>query len=472
VLGLAVAHWGLKAMLAYAAASLPRADAVGLSGDVLAFVLAVSLGTGIGFGIVPALRASQTDLREDLTETAGRAGSGRKQHRTLDALIVAEIALSLVLLVGAGLLVRGFVAVIDTDPGLRPTNVLTFHVSAPARQMGDSDRYTQFYGPLLTRIRALPGVRDAATTTLLPIQDSGWNGTFTIVGRPEETDLSRKPFAEYRVVSSNYFHVLGIPMVKGREFSDQDSQTAPPVVIVNDEFVRRYFPNEDPIGKQILPWTTAPATIVGVARSVRQISLDQPPHSELYVAAAQTPQQLFDIAYVLDSQASPESLVPSVRAAVREIAPNQPIFLVKSMEAVISDSLTGRKLTLSLLAVFAVLALLLSAAGVYGVMSYGVSQRRREIGIRMALGASGMNVTSMIITHAAKLALLGIAIGLAAAAGVTRVLAGMLYGVGARDPATFAAVVGLITIVALVASLMPAVRASRVGPLTAMRVDY
>jgi putative ABC transport system permease protein len=471
ILGIAVAHWGLKAILAYAAASLPRAESVGLSGPVFAFAAIVSLVTGLGFGIVPAVRASQTDLRADLTESAGRTGTGRKHHRTLDTLIVAEIALSLVLLIGAGLLMRGFVALIDTDPGLKPDHVMTFHVSAPAGRMNDSARFTQFYGPILARLRATPGVNSAASTTLLPIQGSGWNGNFTIVGRPKETDLSREPFAEYRVISSDYFHALGIPMAKGREFSDQDALGAPAVVIVNDEFVRRYFPNEDPIGKQILPWTDKPATIVGVAHSVRQVSLDRPPASELYVPAAQTPRQLGYGTYIVDTQARPEALVPSIRNAVHDVAPEQPLFLVKSMDAVISDSLQSRKLTLSLLAIFASLAVLLSAAGVYGVMSYGVSQRQREIGIRMALGARGADVTSMVVGDAAKLAAIGVAIGLLAAFGLSRVLAGMVYGVGVHDPATFVVVAVIIAGVAIVASLVPAIRAARVDPLAAMRTD-
>jgi ABC-type antimicrobial peptide transport system permease subunit len=240
---------------------------------------------------------------------------------------------------------------------------------------------------------------------------------------------------------------------------------------VNDEFVRRYFPNEDPIGKQIFPWSEKPATVVGVARSVRQVSLDQAPRPELYVPAAQTPGNLRDVAYLLRTQAKPESIMPSVRAALRDAASDQPIFLVKTMNEVIADSLQSRKLTLSLLAIFASLALLLSAAGIYGVMSYAVSQRQREIGIRMALGARASNVARMILSEAGTLAAIGLVIGLAAAAALTRVLASMLYSVGTHDPATFAAVAMLVVVVALVAALVPALRAARVDPLRAMRID-
>ena len=471
LLGLAVAHWGLKGILAYAAAALPRAEAVHLNGSVLAFVAGVSLVTGIAFGLVPALRASQSDLREDLAESAGRTGTGRKHHRTLRGLIVAEMALSLVLLVGAGLLIRGFIALLSTDPGLKPDRVLTFHIAAPAGRMPDSVRYVQFYGPVLQRLRGVPGVSDVASTSIIPIQNTGWNGNFQIVGRPPEKDQSKQPFAEYRVVSSGYFRTLGIPMTRGREFSDQDASGAPPVVIVNDEFARRYFPNEDPIGKQIFAWTDKPSTIVGVARSVRQVSLDQAPRTELYVAAAQTPGNLRDVAYLLRTQAKPESLMPSVRASLRDVAPDQPIFLVKTMNDVISDSLQSRKLTLALLAIFASLALLLSAAGVYGVMSYAVSQRRREIGIRMALGARASSVTRMILSEAGTLAAIGLAIGLVTAAFLSRVLSSMVYGIGTHDPITFVAGALLLVGVALGASMVPALRAARVDPLLAMRVD-
>ena len=241
--------------------------------------------------------------------------------------------------------------------------------------------------------------------------------------------------------------------------------------MVNDEFVRRYFPNEDPVGKQIWAWSTRPATIVGVARSVRQVSLDQEARSEVYVPAAQTPRNLLDVAYIVATPSKPEAMTASVRGVIHDLAPDQPVFLVKAMEEIISDSLQRRKLTLSLLAIFAALALVLSAAGVYGVMSYGVSQRRREIGIRMALGASGTKVTRMVVTDAAKLAVLGVAIGLAGAWAATRVLTDMLYEVSAHDPATFAVVATVIAVIAIAASLVPAVRASRVDPLAAMRTD-
>jgi predicted permease len=272
-------------------------------------------------------------------------------------------------------------------------------------------------------------------------------------------------------VSGGYFRTLGIPVKVGREFDDRDVVGSPSVVIINDEFAKRYFANESPIGKQLFPWSDKPATIVGVVRSVRQSGIDQEARSELYIAAGQNPGWLSDMTFVVSTQQRADALVPQAREVVRTIAPDQPMFLVQTMDRVIADWLRGRKLILVLLGVLAGLALLLSAAGVYGVMSYGVAQRTREIGIRVALGARSVDVTSMVLLDAAKLAGLGIVIGLAGALWLTRFLKSMLYEVGARDPVTFSFVAAMIAVVALVASAVPAIRAARVDPLQAMRAE-
>jgi predicted permease len=324
---------------------------------------------------------------------------------------------------------------------------------------------------VLERLRGMPGVRAAAMTNMLPIQNYGMNGDFEIVGRPKETERSRVPFAEFRVVSSDYFRALGIPVVSGREFTDSDVLNSMPVLLINDDFARRYFPAEDPLGKQIKPWTDTPATIIGVVRSVRQAGLDQLPRSEIYVPASQVPGRLSDMTFVVSTSGDPSALASPVRNVVRSVSASQPLFLVRTMDEVIAGSLQSRRLTLVLLAVFAGLAMLLSAAGVYGVMSYGVSQRTQEIGIRMALGARGRDVTSMVLIDGARVAALGVGIGLAAAAAVTRVMSTMLYQVGAHDPVTFIAVPIALAAVALAASAVPAVRASRVDPLKAMRTE-
>jgi putative ABC transport system permease protein len=377
---------------------------------------------------------------------------------------------SLVLLIGAGLVVRAFAALTDTDPGFKAEHVLTFHVSAPTGQFTDSARYIGFFGPLTERLRAIPGVRSVSMTTLLPIQNSGTNGFFDIVGRPQEKDVARRPWAEFRVVGADFLTTMGIPLKSGRGFTENDALGREPVVLVNEVFAKKYF-TESVIGKQVTPWGNSAATIVGVVGAIHQASLEREPLPELYVPAAQNPWQLGNMTFVISTQADPNSVVPSVRAAVRELAPTQPLANVESMEQVISESLQQRKLTLSLLAIFAVLATVLSAAGVYGVMSYGVAQRTREIGIRMALGAGTSSVTRMVLFDAGRLVVIGVTIGLGSAWLLTRFVAGMLYGVGQHDPATFGAVTVMIAGVALLASVLPAFRAARIDPLAAMRVD-
>jgi predicted permease len=306
--------------------------------------------------------------------------------------------------------------------------------------------------------------------SLLPEQNWGTNGNFDIVGRPKETDPAREPFAEFRVVGPDFFRTFGITLKAGRGFTDADVFGREPVVVINEAFAKKYF-TDNPIGHQLLPWNDKPATIVGVAADIREASQEREPSPSLYVPGAQQPWQLGSMTMLVATQGDPNALVPSVRQAMREIAPTQPLSQVESMEQVMSESVQGRKLTLSLLAIFALLATLLSAAGVYGVMSYGVAQRTREIGIRMALGAGGGNVTMLVVGDAAKLCAIGVSIGLVAAWFLTRFVAGMLYGVGTHDPATWIGVTALIVAAALTASLVPALRASRVDPLVAMRLD-
>jgi putative ABC transport system permease protein len=471
VLGLAVAFGSLRVILSFAATSLPRAEAVGLDPLVLAFTAAVSIVTGIAFGLVPALQASRADLRQDLSDSSGKTSISGVRHRGLKALVVAEIALSMVLLTGAGLLVRSFGTLVKTDPGLQAHNVLTFKTRLATSTELDSTLYVRFAGPVLEKLRALPGVRAAGTTSLLPVQSWGTNGNMSIVGRPVETDQSKRPYAEFRTVSSGYFAALGIPMRAGREFNDHDVPGALPPIIVNQEFARRYFPGEDPLGKQINAWSSTPYTIVGVAGDVRQAGLDQDPRSEVYVNAAFNPTRLTNITFVVSTAFDPARLVPSVRDAVAAVSPGQPLYGVETMESVIGSSLRRRELTLVLLAVLAALAVALAGAGIYGVMSYLVTQRTRELGIRMALGASARGVTTMVLSDAMKLAGAGVAIGLVAALALSGVMQSLLFGIGARDPITLLASSVLLPAIAVGSSLVPALRAARADPLTAIRAE-
>ena len=470
-LAVVVARATLVAMRGMAATILPFADAVGLQLGVLGFTVAVTLATGLMIGIVPALRASQVDLREDLSEAAGRTSAGAGRRRALDALIVTEVALSLVLLIAAGLVIRSFVALLDTDPGFAPDRLLTFHVAAPTMQQGaDSERFTRFFDPVLQRTRAIPGVQAAAFTSILPIQGGATDRYFSIDNQVLDRDLSRVPDAQIRLVSSDYFRAMRIPLIAGREFDDHDLRASEHVVMINDELARRYFPDASPLGRRLMSGETEGGRIVGVVKSVRQLGLDQEPRAEFYVPVSQAIYGTQEMTFVVRAPTRPEALARAVREAVRGVAP-QPVFQLATMDDVISRSLTTRRLVLVLLMAFAGLALLLSAAGVYGVMSYGVSQRTREIGIRMALGARGIDVLGMILRGAVSLLAIGVAAGVLAAALLTRALDSILYGVSALDPVTFAAVPAVIAVVGIIAGAVPAVRAAGVDPLESMRAE-
>jgi len=470
-LGVVVARATLAALRGMAATILPHAESIGLQFGVLLFTIGVSLATGLVVGIVPALRASQVDLREDLTEAAGRTSAGAARRRALDALIVAEVSLSLVLLIAAGLVIRSFVALLNTDPGFAAERLLTFRVAAPPIQPGaDSERFSRFYEPVLERARAIPGVQAVAFTSLLPIQGGATDRYFSIDGRPLERDLSRVPDAEIRLVSSDYFRAMRIPLVTGREFDDHDTRGGEHVVVINDELARRYFPEGSPLGRRLTSGEDEGGRIVGVVRSVRQLSLEQEPRAEFYIPVSQARYNTQEMTFVVRAIGRPEDLARSMREAVRSVAP-QPLFQLATMTDVIAQSLTTRRLVLVLLLAFAGLALVLSAAGVYGVMSYGVSQRTREIGIRMALGARAGDVLGMILSGAVRVMAIGIGIGLLTAALVTRALGSVLYGVDALDPGTFVAVPAMIAVVGILAGAVPAVRAARVDPLESMRAE-
>ena len=472
VLGLAIAWWGLHVLLGMSSSVLPRSESIGIQGGVLLFTMIVALATGVGVGVIPALRATQSDLRADLSEAAGRSSASAARHRTLQALIAGEIALSVILLTGAGLVIRSFVALLAVDAGFNAERVLTFNVAAPAGVVADSMRYTQVYGPILDRLRALPGVRSAGMTNVLPVAGGTTDRFFQIAGRPVETDIGRRPAAELRVISSDYFRALGIRVLGGREFDSRDTDKSPKVIVVNEELVRRYFPGENPIGQRIEISQGTPLTVVGVVRAVREIGLDQQLLAELYVPATQLRDGTGAMSFVVSStNDQSDALARAVREAVRSVVPRQPIYGLATMTTVVRQSLGDRRLLLTLLGLFAGLALVLSAAGVYGVMSYGVAQRRREIGIRIALGAKFGDVTGMVLRDVVSVAAIGIGVGVATTLAFARVLTSVLYGVSVYDVATYLAVPVVIATVAFVAGAVPAMRAARIDPLIAMRTE-
>jgi len=468
--GLGVAWWGLRALTGISAGVLPRSDLIAIQGSVLAFTTILSLATGILVGLVPAFRATRPDLRSDLSDGAGKATASLARHRTLRGLIAGEIALSVVLLTGAGLVIRSFVELLSVDAGFNTDKVLTFGVASPLRTVADSARYAQVYGPILERLRALPDVRAAGMINVLPVAGGTTDRFFQIVGRPQETDIGRIPDAEMRVISSDYFRTFGIRVLDGREFTNRDDDRSERVVIVNEELVRRYFPGQNPIGQRIEK-AGPTMTIVGVVRAVREIGLDERLLPEFYVPASQTTEASGAMTFVVSTSGQPDRLSEQVRDVVRSVVPQQPVYGLATMRSIVRDSLGNRRLLLTLLALFAGLAMVLSAAGVYGVMSYGVTQRRREIGIRIALGAKFGDVTGMVLRDVLAVAAMGLGVGVVVSLGLARVMRSVLYGVSAYDALTYVVVLAAIGGVAVIAGAVPALRAARTDPTLAMRSE-
>jgi putative ABC transport system permease protein len=441
--GLVLGTWGSRALVKTAAEQIPRAGEIGLDWRVFSFLLAACVATGIGFGLAPAIAAARGGA------SALKSRGVRSALR--DGLVVVEIALAFVLLAGAGLLLRTFLNLQRTDPGLNAENVLTVHmVVSGARESS----------VLAERVSQIPGVRAAGFISMLPLQNSGWNGGFTIRGR---AGLGQ---SELRYVTPGYFRAMGIPIRRGRDFSARDTSDVPRFILINEALARRYFPNEDPVGR-----TLDRGTIIGVAGDVRQSTLDVPAQPEIYYAVAQNFAQIRRLGstLVVRGDGPPEALVGAIRAAVREVNPNQGLFRVATMQRVIEESLASPRLYAWLLGLFGFLGAVLAAAGIYGVVAYLVALRTREFGIRMALGADAGRVLRLVLRRGAVLAALGLAMGMGAAVALTRVLQGLLYGVTATDPVTFGAMAMLLAAVALAACLVPARRATKIDPMTALR---
>jgi putative ABC transport system permease protein len=466
-LGLALAKWGVEALLVLAGNFLPRANEVGLDWRVAAFTAALSLMTGLFFGLIPALQSSRVELQSALKEGAG---AGAQTNLLRGALVVVEVAATLVLLIGAGLLIKSFIRLYETDLGFKAENVLTMSLALPKAKYPDAQAASSFHQMLLERVRSLPGARSTGVINYLPLQQSGFNGDITIEGQgPYEP--GRAPWAEFRAISPDYFRTLGIPLVSGRFYTAQDQSSSTPVVIVNQTLARRYLSGQDPIGKRIRVIGNDWRTVVGVVGDVRQSGVTQAVRAEVFVPVTQAVYapltQTMSLAVRADAE--PEALASAVRNAVREIDPAQPVFNVKTMEAVVADSVSDRRLNMLLLGIFAAVALTLAVIGIYSVMSYTVSQHTREIGIRMALGARPTDVLKLVVGQGMGLTLVGVCLGVAGAFGLTRLMATLLYGVTPTDPLTFAAVSALLMIVALLACCIPARRATKVDPMVALR---
>jgi predicted permease len=478
-LGLLLAVWGTKAVLGTLPGALPRAAEVSLDSRVLLFTLALSLFAGIIFGLAPALKTSRVNLEEILKET-GRGASGAR-HRLQGVFVAVEVAMALVLLVGAGLMVRSLSALWRVDPGFNPSHAITFTLSLPPDPATNSAATRARLRQFDDKMRSIPGVQAVSVTLGSRPMIHNSSEPFWIEGQPKPANLPDMPQALFYLVEAGFQPAMGVTLQRGRFITAQDDEHAPVVIDIDDVFARTYFPNENPVGKHLhLAGFEVEAEIVGVVGHVKQWGIDADAKSAIEAQFdypfMQLPEKLMplaanSVAVVLRTQGDPTTVMNSVRQAVAEIDSRELVYNVQTMNQVVSNSFAARRLSMLLLAVFASLALVLACVGIYGVISYLVGQRTHEIGVRVALGAQQSDVLKLVLGHGAKMALLGVAVGLLAALALTRLMSNQLFGVSPHDPLTFAAVATLLMLVALAACYLPARRATRVDPIIALRHD-
>lgn len=473
-LGLLLAFWGVRALGQWSGASLPSMHGIGIDTWVLAFTLGVSVITGLAFGLAPAVQAWRTDVNAALKEE-GRGDTGGHRNRLRHLLVVSEVALALVLLIGAGLLIKSFSRLMEVHPGFRTAGVLTFQVTLTGRE--SAPQIVNFVEQIVERVKALPGVQTAAATDSLPLTDLARIGVAEIEGRPP-IDFSQVERGEVTPVSRptvtcDYFHAMGISVKKGRPFTSQDARPPAGSVIVNEAFERHFFPDESAVGKRIRlmpgPAEARWQTVVGVVSDVRQsgLSRDVMPH----VYSPDLEDMDGAMSFVVRVTGEPAGLISAVRAVVAEVEPNQALYNVMTMEQRLANTTTSRRLNTVLLGSFAAVALLLAVVGIYGVMSYAVTQRTREIGMRMALGARPGSVMRLVMGQGMRVVLIGAGLGLVGALALARVLRNLLFEVAPTDPATFVCVTLLLSAVALLACYVPARRAARIDPMEALRCE-
>jgi predicted permease len=465
-LGVALAYLGTRALGAIGAADLPRASEIRIDGAVLLYALGVSMTAGLLFGLLPAFRATSPNLQGALRAgTRGTVGTGGQRLRS--ALVVAEVALAVVLVVGAGLAAKSFARLLDVDPGFRPEGVLAVKLSIQSDRYDAPERRRAYYEALLSRIAAVPGVQVVGSAKNFPLRGTGedWSPTIPAgAGGAGEREV-RVPVMHS---SADYFRAMGIPLRAGRTFTSADRDGAPIVWVVNEAFARRYWPGESAVGKTVRLGET-PIQIVGVVGDVRQRSLTEPAEPMVYMHYLQN--QRSGMSLVVRTSGDPLRLANAVREAIWSVDRDQTITSVETMSAIVGGTVARPRLLASLLLLFGVMGLLLGALGIYGVLAFAVSQRRQEIGVRVALGAPPRSVLGLVVGQGMTLALIGVAVGVAGAFALTRVMAAVLYEVRATDPATFAAVVVVLLAAALVASWLPARRALRIDPVQALRYD-
>ncbi len=465
-LGTLLALWGVKALVALSAGSLPVTAQVRIDATVLGFTILVSLITGVLFGLAPATRTMKLNLIESLKE-GGRSGSeGAHRNRTRSVLVVLESAVAVVLLIGAGLLVRSLWLLEDTSPGFDARNVLTMGVNLPGEKYGTPEKSASFFSELESRVAALPGVEAVGLVSELPLSGQPNDMPYTVEGRPP-VSIDQAFDDDFRRINTSYFKSLGIPFLRGRNFTEQEVREGAKVVIISELLASQVFPGEEPLGKRlIMSFGNTAFEIIGIVGDIRHRGLESSPAAAMYMPAYEGSMNV-----VVRSKVDPTSLTAAVRKEVQQIDPNQPVADVRTMEQWLDRSVAAPRYRTALLGLFALVALALASTGIYGVMSYSVSQRTHEIGVRMALGARQLDVIRLVVRQGMTLVIVGVALGLGGAFALTRLMASLLFGVTAKDPFTFVAVSALLTLVAFVACCLPARRATKVDPLVALRYE-
>ena len=465
-LGALLAVWGVQLLVTLSADSLPPTVNVTIDPNVLAFTFVISIATGLLFGLAPAFRTAKVNLIDSLKDGA-RGAEGTLRNRTRSLLIVFESAIAVVLLIGAGLLVRSLIALQSVDPGFDSNNVLTLRIDLPRQKYAGEGKPAKFFEELETRISSIPGVQTVGLITELPMSGQLNDLPFTVEGRPPVT-VDQAFDADFRLVNQHYFNALHIPLLRGRNFTEQEVREGKPVTLVSQQLVDTVFPNEDPMGKRLISAIGGTAfEIIGVVGDIRHRSLQRPPFAAMYFPTLNSNRMNI----VVRTQNDPLSIVGAVRQQVQALDRDQPISAVKRMSDWVDSSVTAQRYSTTLLAAFAALAMILAATGIYGVMSYTAAQRTHEIGVRMALGARRVDVLKLVVRQGMLLTVVGVILGLIGAFALTRVMQSLLFGVTAKDPFTFAAVAGLLSAVAFIACLVPALRATKVDPLVALRYE-
>jgi putative ABC transport system permease protein len=471
-LGLLIAVWGTKLFANLSTIHIPRLRSTEVDWRVLVFTLGISVFTGVLFGLAPALHSLRFDLFHSLKEGGRNATEGIGHARLRSLLVVFEVSISVLLLIGASLLLESMVHLLHASPGFDPKGVLTFNIDLPDVQYGKPEQSIAFYKQLLERVRTVPGVKSASGVLPLPLANDIIRSTFEIEGKP--VAKSDEPRTHFRSVGLDYFQTMRIPLVAGRDFNSRDERNSTQVVIINQALARKFFPNENPIGKHIKPGVSDEGPgkmreIVGVVGDVKHRALWNPPDPESYVPYAQT--AIGQMYVVARTDGDPMSLLPAMREQVKAIDAQLPVYAPKTMDEYVASSIAQRKFTSLLCGVFAAVGLVLAVVGLFGVMSYTVSQRTHELGVRVAVGAEKTDILRLILDQGMRMTLLGIGVGLVGTFAITRVLSNQLFGISASDPLTFFGVAFLLALVALAACYIPARRATRVDPMVALRYE-